>query len=45
MKWIQPENSIEIVWGWIKLSLLVCSFFWFGWEVGVLMIIMNINIK
>lgn len=46
MNWKVPEQTlVEALWDVVRITLVVCSFFWFGWQVGLLMIIMAIEIK
>ena len=45
MNWEPPSTPLEGIWGIIKLVIVVCSFFWFGWQVGLLMILASINLK
>jgi len=45
MKFSPAETGIEALWIIVKLVIIVCSFFWFGWQVGLLMILLLVDIK
>ena len=38
------KDNIVIGWLMLQLILTVCSFFWFGWQVGLLMILMKVEL-
>ncbi len=38
------DKPVTVGWDFIKIILVVCSFFWFGWQVGLFCILLSINI-
>jgi len=45
MTYSPPKSGLEAVLAATKLVIVVCSFFWFGWQVGLLMIVLSVDIK
>lgn len=39
------KSSVGFIWLLIKLIINVCLFFWFGWKVGLIGILLSIDIK
>jgi len=44
MKYSPPKSGLQAVWDIVKLVIIVCSFFWFGWQVGLLMIVLVVDL-
>ena len=37
------RTDLGRLWALTKFVLTICSFFWFGWQVGILMLVMGID--
>lgn len=44
-KYNPPKNGLNATLGAIQTILIVCMFFWFGWEVGLLTLLCSIDIN
>lgn len=44
MKYTPPKTALEAIWTMLRLILVVCMFFWFGWQAGLIAILLVIEI-
>lgn len=37
--------KLKPIWNAFRFALVICSFFWFGWVVGLIMIVISVEIN